>query len=94
MEKSTKIALLIAAGGYAVSKYESSKIKGSKTYLETSESQAKMLGNLTTILALSSAVIFETTKNSPKAKKIAFIGLGGLTIAGFAALMYALKKMT
>jgi FtsH-binding integral membrane protein len=94
MEKSTKIALLIAAGGYGVSKYESSKIKGSKTYLETSESQAKMLGNLTTVLALSSAVIFETTKNSPKARKISFIGLGGLTIAGFAALFYALKKMT
>lgn len=94
MEKLTKIALLIAAGGYGVSKYESSKIKGNKSYLETSESQAKMLGNLTTILALSSAVIFETTKNSPKARKLSFIGLGGLTIAAFAALIYALKKMT
>ncbi len=56
MEKLTKIALLIAAGGYGVSKYESSKIKGNKSYLETSESQAKMLGNLTTVLAYNSSI--------------------------------------
>lgn len=94
METGTKISLIVAASGFAMSKYQSSKVKGDKTYLETSESQLKMLGNLATFLGLSSAAIFELTKNSPKAKTISFLGLGGLTIAGFVALLYALKKMT
>lgn len=94
MEKSTKIALLIAAGGYAVNRYEYSKLGGTKTYLETSESQAKMLGGLVGVLGLASAGIFEATKNSPKARTISFVGLGGLTVAGFVALMYAIKNMT
>jgi hypothetical protein len=94
VEKSTKIALFIAASGYAVNRYEHSKLGGTKTYLETSESQAKMLGGLVGVLGLASAGIFEATKNSPKARTITFIGLGGLTIAAFVSLMYALKKMT
>jgi hypothetical protein len=94
MEKSTKIALFIAASGYAINRYENNKIDGTKTYLETSESQAKMLGGLVGVLGIASAGILELTKNNPKARKITFIGLGGLTIAGFVSLMYALKKMT
>ena len=34
MEKSTKIALFIAASGYAINRYENNKIGGTKTYLE------------------------------------------------------------
>ena len=94
MQTGTKISLIVAASGFAMSKYQSSKVKGDKTYLETSESQLKMLGNLSTFLGLSSAAIFELTKNSPAARKVSFVGLGGLTIAGFVALLYALKKMT
>lgn len=94
METGTKISLIVAASGFAMSKYQSSKVKGDKTYLEKSESQLKMLGNLATFLGLSSAAIFELTKDSPMARKVSFFGLGGLTIAGFVALLYALKKMS
>jgi len=32
MEKGTKIALVVAASGFAMNKYQGSKIKGEKTY--------------------------------------------------------------
>jgi hypothetical protein len=94
MDNKAKISLIAAGVGFAVSRYETSKIGPNKPALDPTESQIKMLANLTTVLGLTSAVIFETTKNSPKSRKVAFMGLGGLTIAGFVALMYALKKMT
>jgi hypothetical protein len=94
MEKSTKTALLIAATGYIVNKYEGSKISTEKPALTTEESNIKITAGLVTALGVTSAVILELTKNSPRGRKIAFVGMGGLTIAWFLTIIYAMKKMT
>jgi hypothetical protein len=94
MEKGTKIALVVAASGFAMNKYQGSKIKGEKTYLESDEQQLKMLGGGTAILGLASAGIIEFTKDKPKARKIAFVGLAGLTGLYFFTIIMALKKMS
>ena len=65
-----------------------------KPYLETSESQLKMTGGALAVLGVTSAGIFELTKNHPKARKASFIGLGGLVVLFGLSLVYALKKMT
>ena len=100
MQKETKIALAIAGAGYVLKEYQRKKISQPNFY-EThtpskplSEDQLKMLGGLAFIGGLASAGIFETTKNNPKARKIAFVGLGGLGIAWFLTILYALKKMS
>ena len=85
MEKGTKIALVVAASGLAM---------GEKTYLESDEQQLKMLGGGTAILGLASAGIIEFTKDKPKARKIAFVGLAGLTGLYFFTIIMALKKMS
>ena len=94
MEKSTKIALVLSASGFAMNRYQNSKIKGDKTYLEQSEQNLKMLGGGVAVLGLVSAGILETTKNNPKARKVAFVGVAGLIgLMGYGVIM-ALKKMT
>jgi len=94
MEKSTKTALLIAATGYIINKYEGSKISVEKPALNSDENNIKLTAGLVAALGLTSAGILELTKNSPTARKIAFFGMGGLTIAGVLAIIYAMKKMT
>lgn len=94
MEKSTKNALLIAATGLAVNKYQASKISVSKPALTQEESNLKMTGGLVAALGVTSAVILEATKNKPKARKVAFVGMGVLTVGWFLTILYALKKMT
>jgi FtsH-binding integral membrane protein len=94
MQKNTKIAITIAGVGLALNQYEKSKISDTKTYLENDEWQLQFFGGLAAIGGGISAIIFERYKDNDKAKKIAFIGLGGVAIAGFASLLYALKKMT
>lgn len=93
MENKTKIALTIAAVGLGVNQYEKSKLK-TKPYLETDESQLKMAGGALAILGGASAGIFELTKNNPKARKISFIGLGGLVVLFVGTVVYAMKKFT
>lgn len=94
MEKGTKIALVVAASGFALNKYQASKVKGNKTYLEQDEQNLKMLGGAATILGLASAGIIQYTKDKPKTRKAAFVGLGGLVVAYFVVLGMAIKKMT
>lgn len=94
MEKGTKIALVVAASGLAMNKYQASKVKGNKTYLESDEQQLKMLGGATAVLGLASAGIIEFTKGKPKARKVAFVGLAGLTGLFVYGLFMAIKKMT
>jgi len=53
-----------------------------------------MLGGGTAILGLASAGIIEFTKDKPKARKIAFVGLAGLTGLYFFTIIMALKKMS
>lgn len=93
MDKSTRIALIIGTTGLAVNRYQDSKL-GSKPYLSESEQQLKMGGGAVAFLGLTSAVILHTTKNHPKARKIAFVGLGVLSVGAVISILYALKKMT
>lgn len=94
MEKSTKTALIIAATGLVVNKYQSSKINIDKPALTSSENNIKMTAGLVSVLGIASAGILEATKSNPKARKIAFMSLGGLTAAWFLTILYALKKMS
>jgi len=94
MEKGTKIALVVAASGYAMNRYQNSKIKGEKTYLEQNEQNLKMLGGAAAVLGGVSAGIFHFTEGKPKARKVAFIGLGGLTVGFVLLIRAALQKMT
>jgi len=93
MENNTKFALGLAAAGFAANRYMNSLQKG-QPYLTTEQSQTKILGGGVAVLGLASAGILEATKTHPKARKIAFLGLGGLTVGYFAILLLALKKMT
>jgi hypothetical protein len=93
MEKSTKIALGIAAAGYAVNRYEHSKM-GEQPFLSQQQTNLKMTGGAVAFLGVATAGILEATKNSPKGRKIAFIGLGGLSAAWVLAILYALRKMS
>ena len=93
MENSTKIALGIAAAGYAVNRYEHSKV-GTKPTLTQEETNRKMTGGAVAFLGVATAGILEATKNSPKGRKIAFVSLGGLSIAYVLTILYALKKMS
>lgn len=94
MEKSTKTALLIATTGFIVNKYEGSKISAEKPALDSDENNIKLTAGLVAGLGLTSAIILELTKNSPRGRKIAFVGMGGLTIVGILGIIYSMKKMT
>jgi hypothetical protein len=95
MEQATKTALGIAAIGYGLNRYENYKLRTSeKGYLEQADQNLKMAGSGIAILGLASAGIFQSTKNNPKARKLAFLGLGGLTVGYFVVIAYAMKKMT
>lgn len=95
MEKATKTALGIAAIGYGLNRYENYKLRTSeKGYLEQADQNLKMTGSGIAILGLASAGILEVTKNSPRGRKIAFLGLGGLTVGYFVIIAMAMKKMT
>ena len=100
MEKGTKISLAIAGAGYALKKYQTKRTNQPNFYENNkpaepiSEDQQKLIGGLATVGGLISAGIFEATKNSPKARKISFYALGGLGLAYFATIIYALKKMS
>ena len=95
MEKSTKTALVIATTGLAVNQYQKHKlINSEKGYLEETDQQLKMLGGGVAILGYASAGILELTKNNPKARKVAFIGLAAGTVGFFALVISALKKFT
>lgn len=94
MEKSAKIALIIGGAGLAVNKYQASKISGAKTYLSQEETNLKMGGGAIAFLGLTSAVILQTTKNKPKTRKVAFVGLGVVSVGFVLTILYALKKMT
>lgn len=94
MEKGTKIALLIAASGYGMNRYQNSKVKGEKTYLEQDESNLKMLGGAVAVLGVASAGIIEFTKDKPKTRKAAFVTLGGLSVGYVLLILMALKKMS
>ena len=93
MENKTKLSLLIATAGLGISQYEKSKLK-KQPYLNSDESNLKLLGNFAIIGGLVSALIFEKFKDNPKAKKISFIGLGGIAVLGVASIVYAMKKFT
>ena len=88
MEKSTKIALYLAASGYAVNLYENHKLRTSdKGYLEQNDQNLKMTGGGVAFLGLASAGILEATKNHPKARKVVFVGLGVGTIGYFLIIL-------
>jgi FtsH-binding integral membrane protein len=93
MENKTKISLLIAATGLGINQYEKSKLK-KQPYLNSDESNLKMLGGVAIVGGLASALIFEKFKDNAQAKKISFIGLGGIAVLGVASIVYAMKKMT
>jgi hypothetical protein len=93
VENNTKLALGIAASGFAANRYMNNLQKG-QPYLTTEQSQTKILGGAVTVLGLASAGILEFTKNNPRNRKIAFATLGGLTVGYVALLFYAIKKMT
>lgn len=94
MQTGTKVALGVAAAGYAMNKYQASKISTDKPYLETEEWRLQFAGKAATVLGLASAGIFEYTKDKPKIRKVAFVGLGGVIVLYFVGVMLALKKMT
>jgi hypothetical protein len=93
MENKTKLSLVIAAAGLGVNQYEKSKLNN-QPYLNSDESNLKLLGNVALVGGLASAFIFEKFKDNPKAKRISFIGLGGVAVLGIVGIIYALKKMT
>lgn len=93
MENKTKLSLLIATAGLGINQYEKSKLK-KQPYLNSDESNLKLLGNVALVGGLASAFIFEKFKDNPKAKRISFIGLGGVAVLGIVGIIYALKKMT
>jgi hypothetical protein len=69
--------------------------KSTKTaLLDSDENNIKLTADLVAGLGLTSAIILELTKNSPRGRKIAFVGMGGLTIVGILAIIYSMKKMT
>ena len=95
MQNSTKTALTIAGIGYAVNRYEAYKLRTSdKGCLEEGDQQLKMLGGGVTALGIASAGILELTKSSPKARKVAFVGLAAGTVGYFLLILAALKKMS
>jgi hypothetical protein len=94
MEKSTKIALVLGASGLAMNKYQGSKISLEKPALTQEESNLKMGGGAIAFLGFTSAVILEATKKHPKARKVAFVGLGVVSAGFVLTILYALKKMT
>jgi hypothetical protein len=100
MQKVTKIALAVAGAGFILKEYERKKISQPNFYENytpskpLSEDQLKMLGGLAFVGGIASAGIIEATKNSPKARKISFIALGGLGVAWFVTILYALNKMS
>ena len=88
-------ALLIAASGYAVNRYEAHKLRTEgKGYLETKDQQLKMLGTGVAILGTASAGIIHLTRNSPRARKLAFGGLAVGTVGYFLLIIAVLKKMS
>lgn len=93
MENKTKLSLLIATAGLGINQYEKNKLK-KQPYLNSDESNLKLLGNVALVGGLASAFIFEKFKDNPKAKRISFIGLGGVAVLGIVGIIYALKKMT
>jgi len=93
MENSVKIALLIGASGFALNRFENSKM-GTKPYLSQQESNLKMNGGAFAFLGFSSAVILQATKNSPIARKVAFASLGVFSVGYVLAILYALRKMS
>ena len=94
MQTGTKVALGIAAAGYAINKYQAAKISTEKPYLETDEWRLQFAGKGATVLGLASAGIIEYTKDKPKIRKVAFVGLGGVIVLYFFGIMMALKKMS
>ena len=94
MQTGTKVALGIAAAGYAMNKYQAAKISTEKPYLETDEWRLQFAGKGATVLGLASAGIIEYTKDKPKIRKVAFVGLGGVLVLYFFGIMMALKKMS
>lgn len=93
MEKNAKIALFIAAGGLAVNQYEKNKLK-TQPYLYSDEQNLKLLGGVVAIAGGASALIFQGLRNHPKAKKAAFVGLGGIGVLAVVSVIYAMKKFT
>ena len=95
MEQQTKAALTTAATGFGVNQYLKQKQRKSpEGYLGKTDEQLKMLGGATAVLATASAVIFETTKDNPKARKIAFIALGVGTVGFIALVVSAVRSWT
>ena len=93
MENSVKIALLIGASGFALNRFENSKM-GTKPYLSQQESNLKMNGGAVAFLGFSSAVILQATKNRPIARKVAFASLGVFSVGYVLTILYALRKMS
>lgn len=93
MEKSVNTALAIGTIGLIVNRFEDSKM-GTKPYLSQQESNLKMGGGAVAFLGYSSAIILQATKDNPKSRKIAFLGLGTLSAAFVLTIIYAVKKMT
>lgn len=93
MEQSVKAALAIGATGLAVNRFEHSKM-GTKPYLSQEESNLKMGGGAVAFLGFTSAAILQATKDKPKARKVAFVGLGVVSVGFVLTILYALKKMT
>ena len=93
MEQSVKMALAIGATGLAVNKFEQSKMR-TQPYLSQEESNLKMGGGAVAFLGFTSAAILQLTKDKPKARKIAFVGLGVVSVGFVLTILYALKKMT
>ena len=95
MEKSTKIAISIATSGLIGNQYLAYKQRNSpEGYLQTNESNAKLLGAGVAILGYSSAAILEFTKDNPKARKIAFGTLIVGTVGFCAMVVSAIKSFT
>jgi hypothetical protein len=93
MEKTTRNAIIIGTLGLALNKYEQSKLR-TQPYLSEQDSQLKMSGGAVAFLGYTSAVILQVTKDKPKARKVAFVGLGVVSVGFVLSVLYALKKMT
>jgi len=93
MEQSVKMALAIGATGLAVNKFEQSKLR-TQPYLSTEESNLKMGGGAVAFLGFTSAAIIQLTKDKPKSRKIALVGLGVVSAGFVLSILYALKKMS
>ena len=93
MSNPLNTALAIGTVGLIVNRFQDSKL-AKKTYLSEQESQLKLTGGAVAFLGYSSAAIIHFTEDKPKARKVAFVSLGVVSVGMVLSVLYALKKMS